>query len=128
MNDFFHQTMVQLACQIPTLIACVVGFALSAAFWRRAPRSCLLAMIAAVLYAAANVGHTLLTEYLFAMDPPFDDEDVLVHVIGVVGDAIQAVALGLLFAAALFGRSKIGNADFDGLSHDDARTARRLDG
>jgi hypothetical protein len=128
MNDFFHQTTVQLACQIPTLLACVVGFALSAAFWRRAPRSCLLAMIAAVLFGAASVAQTFLTEYLIVMEPPVDDEDLFVHAIAVICDAFQAVALGLLFTAALLGRTKPSSADFDGLSHEDARTARRLDG
>ena len=128
MNDFFHQTLVQLACQIPTLLACVVGFALSAAFWRRAPRSCMLAMIAAVLYAGANVGHIFLTEYLFAIEPPIEDEDLIVHAIAVVCDALQAIALGLLFAAVFLGRSESHMTKFDDLPHQDARTARRLDG
>jgi hypothetical protein len=113
MHDFFDQALIQLACQIPTLLACVVGFALSAAFWRRAPRSYLLAMIAAVLYGGASVGHTFLTEYLFVIEPPFVDEDMMVHVINILGDSLQAIALGLLFTAVIVGRHSPRNMSFD---------------
>ena len=121
MNDFFHETMVDLACRIPTLLVCVVGFALSAAFWRRSPRSCLLAMLAAAIFAAATVAQSCASQYLLTVEPPLDDEDLLLHGVELIVDALYAVALGLLFAAVLLGRSTPRNSDFDELPHDDIR-------
>jgi hypothetical protein len=119
MNDFFHQTLIDLACRIPTLLACVVGFTLSAAFWRRCPRSALLAMLAAILFAAATVAQSFGSQFLLTVEPPLDDEDMLLHGVDLVCESLYAVSLGLLFAAVLLGRSPR-RSDFDDL-HDDVR-------
>ena len=104
-REFFHEVLTQLACRIPTLLVCVVGFSLSAACWRRSPRACFLAIIAAVLVVAAILGNVGLSQYLLTVEPPFDDEATLLDAVTLVTDIVQAIAIGLLFAANLVGRS-----------------------
>ena len=108
-HDFFHEILTQLACRIPTLFVCVVGFALSAAFWRRLAAIVFLALIAAVLFGAAAVGHA----FLSSIDPPFEDDASFLDALTLGENVGQAIAIGLLFTAALVGRQSTRLTDFD---------------
>jgi hypothetical protein len=108
-SSFLTDCARRLAYQGPTLLACLVGFVICFAFWKRAPGAALLASLAVGVLLGTTLGMAAVEVWAGRqlVDPDLDSRHVAVGVLGWLGlvrSSLAAVAYVMLFLAVFTGR------------------------
>jgi hypothetical protein len=108
MSDVVVPSLTQLAWQAPVLLVYLAGMILALVFWRRFPVPCLLMLIATVLLLVATLAERFIFNYIFSSKDVWgwDHENlaVILSAVGLTGNFLHAIGLGLLLTAGLVGR------------------------
>ena len=100
--------LAQILIQVPILFVSSVGVILAVVFWSRAPRPCLLTLIAMALLLIATVSILCIQGYAnHAQSEHYWDiaqYSQIMSATAILGSVVRAVAVALLLGAVVSGR------------------------